>query len=287
MQIRVEDLNKIYGRNRALEQVSFLIGEGITALLGPNGAGKTTLLSILATLIEPTSGRASVGGYDVCSQRREVRQILGFLPQDFGLYDRLTAYEFLDYMSVLKGIRNRRQCVQWALEQVGLEHHARQRIGTFSGGMRQRLGIAQALLNTPPVLIVDEPTSGLDPAERNRFRQLLIRLAANRTVILATHLVEDVSLAAERVIVLHQGRIRFNGLVTEMLRSAQGKVWCARLPRQALDTVQQYYYVTHLESKNDVFIARFLSASVPDLPAKAVAPTLEEAYLRLVQNSGE
>lgn len=285
MQIRAENLSKVYGRNQALKQVSFSIGEGITALLGPNGAGKTTLLNILATLIEPTSGRASVGGYDVCRQRREVRRILGFLPQDFGLYDRLTAYEFLDYMSVLKGIGNRRQCVQWALNQVGLEHHAGQRVGTFSGGMRQRLGIAQALLNTPPVLIVDEPTSGLDPAERNRLRQLLTQLAVNRTVILSTHLVEDVSLAAERVMVLHLGHIRFNGPVAELEHLAQGKVWRVYLPRQALEMVQQHYHVTHLEHRDDAFVVRFLSESAPDLPAEAVAPTLEEAYLWLIQNS--
>jgi len=286
MQISVKELGKMYGRNPALKQVSFSIDKGITALLGPNGAGKTTLLGILATLLEPTSGQATVGGYDVHRQRREVRRILGFLPQSFGLYDRLTAYEFLDYMSVLKEIRSRRQCVQSALEQVGLEHHAKQRIGTFSGGMRQRLGIAQALLNTPAVLIVDEPTSGLDPAERNRFRQLLSQLAIDRTVILSTHLVEDISLAAERVIVLHKGHIRFDGLVDALLCSAQDKVWCASLSRQTLATVQQHYYVTHLEAKNDGVVVRFLSTDVPDLPAKTTNPTLEEAYLLLVQDCG-
>jgi len=282
MEVRAENLSKVYGQIQALKQVSFSVGEGITALLGPNGAGKTTLLSILATLIEPTSGQVRIGEYDVCRQRREVRRILGFLPQEFGLYDRLTAYEFLDYMCVLKGIRNRRQWVQWALEQVGLERYARRRIGTFSGGMRQRLGIAQALLNTPPVLIVDEPTSGLDPAERNRFRQLLTRLAVNRTVILSTHLVEDVSLVAERVIVLHRGQIRFNGLVNELKRVAQGKVWCAHLSSGDLGKVQQRYTVTHLEHRDDMFVVRFLSESVPDSPAGTVTPTLEDSYLWLV-----
>ncbi len=282
MEVRAENLSKVYGQIQALKQVSFSVGEGITALLGPNGAGKTTLLSILATLIEPTSGRVSIGEYDVCRQRREVRRILGFLPQEFGLYDRLTAYDFLDYICVLKGIRNRQQWVQWALEQVGLERYARRRIGTFSGGMRQRLGIAQALLNTPPVLIVDEPTSGLDPAERNRFRQLLTQLAVNRTVILSTHLVEDVSLAAERVIVLHRGQICFNGLVNELKHVAQGKAWCACLPSQDLEKVQQRYPVTHLEHRDDTFVVRFLSESAPEFPAETVAPTLEDSYLWLV-----
>lgn len=285
MLVAVTDLSKVYNHHPALHRVSFSAGSGITALLGPNGAGKTTLLNILATLLEPTSGQANIGGYDVRHQRREVRQILGFLPQDFGLYEALTAYEFLDYMALLKGIRNRRQCVQQALEQVGLEHEAKRRIAAFSGGMRQRLGIAQALLNLPPVLIVDEPTVGLDPAERNRFRQFLMQLGTSRTVLLSTHLVEDVSLAASRVIVLHLGRIRFDGTVDELIRSAQGKVWSAHVPRQALEAFQQHYMVTHLTPAEDTFIVRFLSETPPDLRAEEAAPTLEDAYLRLIRST--
>lgn len=283
MDIIVTELSKVYGRQSALNRVSFSVREGITGLLGPNGAGKTTMLNILATLLEPTCGQASIGGYDVCRQRREVRQMLGFLPQDFGFYDGLTAYEFLDYLCLLKGIQDRRQCVQHALEQVGLEHEARRRVGTFSGGMRQRLGIAQALLNTPPVLIVDEPTVGLDPAERNRFRQLLMQLAASRTILLSTHLVEDVALAANRVIVLHLGQIRFDGTIDELIHSARGEVWSVRLPRHALETFQQRYFVTHLALEADMFVARFLSEAPPELPAEVVVPTLEDAYLRLIR----
>lgn len=287
MLITATNLGKVYDHHRALNRVSFSVGSGITALLGPNGAGKTTLLNILATLLEPTSGQASIGGYDVHRQRREVRQILGFLPQDFGLYEGLTAYEFLDYMALLKGIRNRRQCVQQALEQVGLVREAKRRIAAFSGGMRQRLGIAQALLNLPPVLIVDEPTSGLDPAERNRFRQFLMQLGTSRTVLLSTHLVEDVSLAANRVVVLHLGQIRFDGSVDELILSARSKVWGVRLPRQALEAFQQHYPVTHLAFEGDLFMARFLSESPPDLAAESVTPTLEDAYLRLIRSTHE
>lgn len=285
MLITVTDLSKVYNHHQALHRVFFSVGAGITALLGPNGAGKTTLLNILATLLEPTSGQASIGGYDVRHQRREVRQILGFLPQDFGLYEGLTAYEFMDYLALLKGIRNRQQSVRQALEQVGLEHEAKRRIATFSGGMRQRLGIAQALLNMPPVLIVDEPTVGLDPAERNRFRQFLMQLGASHTVLLSTHLVEDVSLAASRVIVLHLGQVRFDGAVDGLIRSAQGKVWSVRLPRQDLETFQQRYTVTHLALEGDAFAARFLSETSPDLRAEETAPTLEEAYLRLIRST--
>lgn len=285
--ITVTDLSKVYNRHRALNRVSFSLRTGITALVGPNGAGKTTLLNILATLLEPTSGQASIGGYDVQRQRGEVRRILGFLPQNFGLYEGLTAYEFLDYMALLKGIRNRRQCVQHALEQVGLESDARRRIATLSGGMRQRLGIAQAILNLPPVLIVDEPTVGLDPAERNRFRQFLMQLGADHTVLLSTHLVEDVFLTASRVIVLHLGKIRFDGAVDELIRSAQGKVWSVRLPHQALEAFQQRYPVTRLVFEEDLFVARFLSESPPDLTAESVKPTLEDAYLRLIHSTHE
>jgi ABC-type multidrug transport system ATPase subunit len=283
VEVKANGLSKAYKRNWALRQVSFTVGAGITGLLGPNGAGKTTLLNILATLLEPTSGKASIGGYDVVSQRREVRQILGFLPQDFGLYDGLTAYEFLDYMSVLKGIGNRRQCVERSLEQVGLENHSKKRVGTFSGGMRQRLGIAQALLNSPPLLLVDEPTVGLDPAERNRFRQMLTQWAIDHTIILSTHLVEDIALTAGRVMVIHLGQIRFNGAVSDLVRSAQGKVWSARLTRHVLDAVRQHYLITHLEPDEDEFVARFLSDTPPSLPAESVSPTLEDAYLHLVQ----
>jgi len=193
----------------------------------------------------------------------------------------------LDYMALLKGIQNRRQSVQDALEQVGLERDAKRRIAALSGGMRQRLGIAQAILNLPPVLIVDEPTVGLDPAERNRFRQFLAQIGANRTVLLSTHLVEDVLLAASRVIVLHQGLICFDGAVDGLIRSAQGKVWSARLPRQEMDAFQQRYSVTRLEFEEDSFVARFLSEAPPDVAAESVMPTLEDAYLRLMQSTHE
>ncbi|MEK6752991.1 MAG: ABC transporter ATP-binding protein [Chloroflexota bacterium] len=279
MEIKTENLGKSYGKNWALQKVSFTIGGGITALLGPNGAGKTTLLNILATLVQPTHGHVSIGGLDIQHKRQEIRRLLGFLPQEFGLYDSLTAYEFLDYMGLLKGIEHRKQCVQQALEQVGLESYAKHRVGTFSGGMRQRLGLAQALLNKPPVLIVDEPTVGLDPAERTRFRQLLIQMGAAHTVILSTHLVEDVLLTAGRVITLNAGQIQYDGKVSEMVNMAQGKVWTARIAPSDLIIIQQKYIVTNLEANEGTFIVRFLSDRNPSIQAEQVSPTLEDAYL--------
>ncbi|MBI5822975.1 MAG: ABC transporter ATP-binding protein [Chloroflexi bacterium] len=279
MEIKTENLGKSYGKNWALQKVSFTIGGGITALLGPNGAGKTTLLNILATLVQPTRGHVSIGGLDIQHKRQEIRRLLGFLPQEFGLYDSLTAYEFLDYMGLLKGIEHRKQCAHQALEQVGLESYAKRRIGTFSGGMRQRLGLAQALLNRPPILIVDEPTVGLDPAERTRFRQLLIQMGTAHTVILSTHLVEDVLLTAGRVIVLNTGQIRYDGKISEMVKMIQGKVWTTRIAPSDLTTIQQKYIVTNLEASDGSFIVRFLSDGHPSIQAESVSPTLEDAYL--------
>lgn len=287
MQIIAHHLTKFYGQNQALREVSFSIGDGVTAILGPNGAGKTTLLNILATLVEPTSGWATIEGYDVRRQRREVRRILGFLPQEFGLYERLTAWEFLDYMAVLKGVEHRREQVQWALEQVGLSAYARKKVGSFSGGMRQRLGIAQALLGVPQVFLLDEPLTGLDPEERNRFRRFLTRLAFQRTVLLSTHLVEDVSLIADRVLVLHRGSIRFDGTVEELKQSARGRTWFARMTQNVLEDLQQRYQVTHLERDGDEFLVRFLSPTVPPIEAEVVEPTLEESYLWLLHAQEE
>jgi len=287
MRIIAHHLTKFYGQNQALREVSFSIGDGVTAILGPNGAGKTTLLNILATLVEPTSGWATIQGYDVRRQRRQVRRILGFLPQEFGLYERLTAWEFLDYMAVLKGLDHRREHVQWALEQVGLSAYARRKVGTFSGGMRQRLGIAQALLGVPQVFLLDEPLTGLDPEERNRFRRFLTRLAFQRTVLLSTHLVEDVSLIADRVLVLHRGSICFDGTVEELRQSAQGRAWFARMTQNILEDLQQRYQVTHLERDGDEFLVRFLSLTVPPIEAEVVEPTLEESYLWLLHAQEE
>jgi ABC-type multidrug transport system ATPase subunit len=281
VEIKVDDVYKDYGTIQALQGVSFTSGRGITGLLGPNGAGKTTLLNIMATLIEPTSGQVSIGGFDVGCQRRQVRQIMGFLPQEFGLYDGLTAYEFLDYLAVLKGIRDRRRCVQQSLEQVGLAEFSKRRVGTFSSGMKQRLGIAQALLDFPPVLIVDEPTVGLDPAERNRFRQLLTQLATTHTIVLSTHLVEDILLAAWRVIVLHMGKVQFNGTVSEMVKQVHGKVWKVQLAQQELEIIRRDHLITHLEHNGNAFAVRIVSDSSPDSNARQASPTLEDAYLYL------
>ncbi len=284
MQITAQGVSKTYGSFTALQNVSFTIETGITALLGPNGAGKTTLLNMLATLLTPSAGRLTIGGLDVQRQRREVRQHIGFLPQEFGVYGLLNAYEFLDYIGQLRGLRQRRQRSQHVLAQVGLEQAAKRRIGGYSGGMRRRLGIAQALLSDPPVLIVDEPTAGLDPEERIRFRQLLMLLATERTILLSTHLVEDVALSAERVIVLDRGQKRFDGSLKNLTDLVAGRVWAVPTTASTLETFRSQHKVTRLTPNPEGgMIAYLLADHAPHELAQSAAHTLEDAYLNLLR----
>ncbi len=283
MEIQITSVSKSYRKGQlALAGIDLTIDTGIFSLLGPNGAGKTTLLSILATLIEPTSGTVTIGGLDVRRDRREVRRLLGYLPEAFGLYPRLTAYECLDYIALLKEIyHGRRQLIEGVLEQVGLQGAARQRVGTFSRGMKQRLGIAQALLNKPPLLILDEPMLGLDPAERVHFRHFLSQLSADHVIILSTHLVEDVALMNERLAILHQGTIRFCGSVLEMLARMEGKVWTVTLSHDQFDRFQTQYLITQVQRGSGGVTARFLSET-PPLTARPVEPSLEDSYMWLL-----
>src|SRR5258708_11634357 len=204
------------------------MGDGIFALLGPTGAGKSTLMPMLATLLDPTTGTATVGDFDIRLQKDEVRRILGYLPQDFGLYPSLTAYETLDYIGLLYNMTNaavRKSRINEMLERMNLTDVRDRQVGGFSGGMMQRVGLAQALLNSPRLLIVDEPTAGLDPEERIRVRSLLAEIAGERVILLSTHLIEDVEAVADRVAILHKGQLRFVGDVAGMLEEVRGKVW--------------------------------------------------------------
>ncbi len=236
MDIVTEGLSKTYrGGIEALQGVDLSVGPGMFGLLGPNGAGKTTLMRILATLLRPTKGTARVGGYRVDDRRGKwaIREFLGYLPQDLVLYGDLSAAEFLDFVAALKhvgGPKERRQEVQRVLELAGLTAAAKQRLRTFSGGMRRRAGIAQALLGSPSLLIVDEPTAGLDPEERVRFRNLLVELARDRLILLSTHIVEDVAQTCTQLAVLQRGRLLFKGAVSELIGQAQGRVWAIDAP---------------------------------------------------------
>lgn len=231
MRIEISHLTKIYrGGARALDDLNLVIPSGMFGLLGPNGAGKTTLMRILAGILHPTNGLVQIGQYNGESRQGHtaIRQLLGYLPQELGMYPDLSASEFLDYMGLLKGLKNRKERrfrVEQVLETVTLRTVAQRKIKTFSGGMKRRLGIAQALINDPQLLIVDEPTAGLDPEERIRFRNLLSDLGSNRTVLLSTHIVEDIAQTCQHIAVMKSGQVIFQGAIAQMLQAARGKVW--------------------------------------------------------------
>lgn len=231
MKIEIHDLNKIYrGGVQALDSVDLTIQGGMYGLLGPNGAGKTTLMRILSGILRPTNGTILVGEHDGNTERGRtgIKRVLGYLPQDLGVYPDLSAREFLDYIGILKGLDNRavrRRRVEELLEMVALKDVANRKLKTFSGGMKRRAGIAQALLNDPQLLIVDEPTAGLDPEERIRFRNLLSDLGGNRTVLLSTHIVEDIAQTCQNLAIMKQGKVSFQGNTADLVREARGKVW--------------------------------------------------------------
>lgn len=283
--IEIEHLSKRYARaaTPAVDDISLVMGSGIVGLLGPNGAGKSTLMRILATLVEPSSGTAHVVGHDVRRERAAIRRLLGFLPQDFGFYPRLTAYETLDYLALLSGLgRDRRSRIDEVLAVVNLSDVARKRVGAFSGGMKQRLGIAQALLNRPAVLIVDEPTAGLDPVERARFHTLLAELATRSTVLLSTHIVADVASTCTTLAVMQRGRIVYRGTPAALVAQAQGRVWGATIPPEHLSTIERTCTVAAATATLNGLEVRLVGTAPIGLSRIALEPTLEDGYLALV-----
>jgi len=289
MNVNIDQLSKSYGtrlrRIQALDQVTLQINPGMFGLLGPNGAGKTTLLRIVATLLKPTHGRVTVDGFDVSDRRQKwvIKQLLGFLPQELGLYNGLSPAEFLDYIATLKNLHNphvRAEAVAQVMALTGLRTVAHQRIETLSGGMKRRVGIAQALLGDPQLLIVDEPTAGLDPEERVRFRNLLAGLATERIVILSTHIVEDIAATCNMMAVLDQGRVRFRGAPSALIAAAEGQAWEVEIPLNQSPPVSW-----HIASRGQAVESLRLRVvgEQPDQSARLVVPTLEEAYLVLMR----
>lgn len=285
MHLELTSVTKTYrGGQQAVAGVSMHIGPGVLGLLGPNGAGKSSLMRILATITRPTEGRVSWDGTDVGARPDGLRHRLGYLPQDFGVYPNLTAREFLSYLAAVKGLTARAATARVAelLELVNLTEAGRRPLGRYSGGMRQRVGIAQALLNDPAVLIVDEPTVGLDPEERLRFRNLLGALAADRIVILSTHIVSDVEAVAEDIAILVGGRLRTRGSPEALLRAVDGLVWEADLPAHGLAELRVRHLVSRVTRTADGVRARVLAPAMPMAGAVPVRPDLEDAYLHAV-----
>jgi ABC-2 type transport system ATP-binding protein len=279
--VRVEGVRKSYGGIAALAELDLELGPGITGLLGPNGAGKTTLIRILATLLPPSAGQVGVNGWWTSDlrDRVEIRRRLGYLPQDLGLYPRFTVFEFVDYLALLKELDDpaeRHRRVRAALAAVELEDLARRKIRTLSGGMRRRVGIAQAIVADPLLLLLDEPTTGLDPEQRMRFRQLIAGIGEQRTVVLSTHLVEDVAAVCTQVVVLWQGRVRFHGTPSQLRQLADGQVWSS--PEASAGAVASW--------RTESGAYRVLGER-PSSAAEAVAPTVEDGYLLVCARSRE
>lgn len=283
MQLSIEGVSKQYARNIwGLVDFSLNVGPGVLGLLGPNGAGKSTLMRILATVTRPTTGRVTWNGTDIVRSPDTVRAVLGYLPQDFGVYPHLNAIEFLEYLAAVKGLNSTsaHHRIEELLVLVNLSDVRKRPLGGYSGGMKQRLGIAQALLNDPKLLIVDEPTAGLDPEERVRFRNLLSELSGDRVIILSTHIVSDVEAVATDIAIVASGRLVVHAAPEELLRSVTGKAWEWTIPSADLPAAQQQFIISSSARRSDGVQIRVVAESPPASSAIAVAPTLEDAYLR-------
>jgi ABC-2 type transport system ATP-binding protein len=280
--LKIQNLTHVYsGGTKALDNISLEIGRGMFGLLGPNGAGKSTLMRDVATLQTPTSGRITFDDIDVIKEPEKLRRVLGYLPQDFGVYPRVSAYDMLDHMAVLKGIanaRDRRETVEALLNQTNLWSVRKKAIAGFSGGMRQRFGIAQALIGQPALLIVDEPTAGLDPEERNRFLNLLAEVGEKVVIILSTHIVEDVSELCQRMAIIAQGRIVATGVPSELMATLKGRVWRKVIPRDELDQYRQKYTVILSRLVGGQTMIHIISETDPGDGFVPVEAGLEDVY---------
>lgn len=282
MELSIDRLTKHYGRKIAVDCVSTALRPGMYGLLGENGAGKTTLMRMLCAILEPTSGEVFLDGMEVSAMGADYRDLLGYLPQDFGYYPNYTAREFLLYMAALKGIPRdqAKKRVRELLEIVGLQDVETKKIKAFSGGMKRRVGIAQALLNHPKILILDEPTAGLDPKERVRFRNLISDYAKDRIVILSTHIVSDIEAIADEVLLMRKGKLVSQGTVPELTKQAAGKVWeLAVSPAEAAQW-QEKASVANLRHEGEQVILRILSDNRPAMEAVCCEATLEDLYLQ-------
>lgn len=290
MSIIIKNLNKIYPNgNHALKDINLEIPSGMFGLLGPNGAGKSTLMRILVALMEPTSGEIEMYGCNLLKERREVRRILGYLPQDFRFFAKYKVIEFLDYAARLSGMndnKKRKQAVADMLEQVGLYEVRERYAAKLSGGMKRRLGIAQALIHEPKVIIVDEPTTGLDPEERIRFRNLLTQVSSNDTIIiLSTHIVGDISSSCNDMALLNKGEISFRGSPEEMLKRADGKVWRLTVNDEEYNAINKKYPIIATIPMGDMWDIQVVAEKLDGYNAENISPNLEHAYVYFMEKS--
>jgi ABC-2 type transport system ATP-binding protein len=288
MELRIENLSKTYKNGvKALDNVSLTIPAGMYGLLGPNGAGKSTLMRTLATLQEPDSGSARLGDVDVLKQKDEVRRRLGYLPQEFGVYPRTSAQDMLNHLALLKGITksgDRKEIVAWALKRCNLYDDRKKALTGFSGGMRQRFGIAQALIGNPQLLIVDEPTAGLDPGERNRFYNLLAEVGEQVVVILSTHIVEDVMDLCTRMAIIHHGRVLYEGSPQDAIAGLNGRIWQRSIAKAELTDYEQRYKVVSNKLVGGRPFLHVYSDMPPGDGFSAGAPDLEDVFFTKIRS---
>lgn len=282
MELLIKNVGKKYKKNFwGLESFSLRLTPGVLGLLGPNGAGKSTLMNILATITKPTAGQVFWNGVDVVKKPNGLRAALGYLPQDFGIYPNLNAVEFLHYLAAIKGLdgKTAKRRVDELLEVVNLQHARKRPLSGFSGGMRQRVGIAQALLNDPQLLIVDEPTVGLDPQERVRFRNLIADLSGERIIILSTHIVSDVEATATEIALINNGRLLLHADPETLLQTVHGEVWDWAIPNEQFPAIKKQYMISSTVRRGNGLNVRVVNKGRPGETAVAVTPTMEDAYL--------
>lgn len=279
MELILDRVTKHYGNKIACDRVSLNLKAGVYGLLGSNGAGKTTLMRMMCGILAPTSGTIQFNKMDVSSE--DYRDMLGYLPQDFGYYPEFSAFDFMLYIATLKGLPKSRakERTKELLELVSLEKEAKKKIKTFSGGMKQRLGIAQSMLNDPKILILDEPTAGLDPKERIRFRNLISRLGADRIVLLSTHIVSDVEYIADTILIMKEGQLVHEGTLEDILAAIEGRVWECTVSQAQADVLCQVYPVINLRQENNGVLVRLISVEKPWDLAENKPATLEDLYL--------
>ena len=282
MKLELDNITKNYKDKRPLYNVNYIFHEGVYGLLGANGAGKSTSVRIICGIMKSTIGEVKVNGTNIMKLDEKYRDLLGYLPQDFGYYPSFTANEFMMYMASLKGLNNNysKKKISELLHIVGLDEVKNKKIKTFSGGMKQRLGIAQAVLNDPQILILDEPTSGLDPKERIHFRNLISGFAKDKIVLLSTHIVSDIESIADQIIVLKKGEIVVNGTPNVLIQQMLGKVWECLIPESELEYASQKYCIVNQHLQSQQVLLRIISEEKPDLEmSKAISPTLEDLYM--------
>ena len=285
MEIKIEHLNKNYGKQTVLQDICLNIPIGMYGLLGENGAGKTTLMRMLATISEPSAGTIKINGIDIKS-KKEIRKMIGYLPQEFSIYPNMTVYTALDYLGILADLpmNIRKERINTLLKQVNLEHEKNKRFKNLSGGMKQRFGIAQALLNNPKILIIDEPTAGLDPEERLRFYNLLSELAVDRIILLSTHIAGDIEATCSKVAILCAGKVVFEGKTGDLLKLGNGKVYTTTLMQNELEKFKQNYQIISIYQNGADICCRFLANEIPQKGWVSCKSTIEDSYMYLLSN---